>query len=118
MVKQVREARVDFVTIQGLLIPKSQEDYLRLVLLCHRFKEAVNKAIRLHSDDINKSEGRKILCKYLNNWWYADSAWNYARMLVKGCKSNPRHIHVRSKFLISYAKSNEQGNRNALLKIE
>jgi predicted transposase len=112
MVAEVREARVDFLTIHGLLTPKTQEDYLKLVRLCYKFKKAVNVAIRLQLDGVNKSEGRKILCKYLNNWWYADSAWNYARMLVEGCKSNPRHVHVKSKFLISYAKSNERGNRN------
>ncbi len=112
MVEQVREARVDFATIHGLLIPKTQEDYLRLNLLCHRFNEAVNKAIRLQLDSVKKSEGVKELRKILNNWWYAVSAWDYAKMLKEGCKGNPRYIHVKSKFLISYAKSNEQGNRN------
>lgn len=112
MVEQVREARVDFTTIHGLLIPKTQEDYLRLSLLCHRFKEAVNKAIRMRLDCVKKSEGVKELRKILNNWWYAVSAWNFAKMLKEGCKGNSKHIHVKSKFLISYAKSNEQGNRN------
>jgi len=115
MVEQIREARVDFATIHGLLIPKTQEDYLRLCLLCHRFKEAVNRAIRMQLDGVKKSEGVKELRKILNNWWYAVSAWNFAKMLKEGCEineSNPRHIHVKSKFLISYAKSNERGNRN------
>ncbi|WP_456327145.1 IS200/IS605 family accessory protein TnpB-related protein [Archaeoglobus sp.] len=112
MVEQIREARIDFATIHGSLIPKTQEDYLRLCLLCHRFKEAVNKAIRMQLDGVKKSEGVKELRKVLNNWWYAVSAWDYAKMLKEGCKENPRHIHVKSKYLISYAKSNEQGNRN------
>ncbi len=116
MVKQIREARVDFTTIHGLLIPKTQEDYLRLCLLyCYRFKKAVNKAIRMRLDGVKKSEGVKKLRKILSNWWYAVSAWDFAKMLKEGCEineSNPRHIHVKSKFLISYAKSNEQGNRN------
>ncbi len=115
MVAEVREARVDFLTIQGLLIPKTQEDYLKLVKLCYRFREAVNVAVRLQSKDMDRSSGVKELRKILNNWWYADSAWNYAKMLVGGCKnngSNPKHIHVKSKFLVSYAKSNERGNRN------
>ena len=112
MVEQIREARIDFVTIHGLLTPKTQEDYLRLCLLCHRSKEAVNKAIRLQLDGVKKSEGVKELRKILNNWWYAASAWDFAMMLKEGCKGNPRYIHVKSKFLISYAKSNEQGNRN------
>lgn len=115
MAEQIREAKVDFITIHGLLIPETQEDYLRLALLCHRFKEAVNKAIRMQLEGIKKSDGVKELRKSLNNWWYAQSAWDFAKMLIEGCKSNggnPKHIHVRSKFLISYAKSNEQGNRN------
>ncbi|WP_456328189.1 IS200/IS605 family accessory protein TnpB-related protein [Archaeoglobus sp.] len=115
MVAKIRKAKVNFLTIHGLLIPKTQDDYLKLVRLCYKFREAVNVAIRLQLEDINKSEGRKILCRYLNNWWYADSAWNYAKMVIEGCKvngSNPKHIHIKSKFLISYAKSNECGNRN------
>jgi len=115
MVAEVREARVDFLTIQGLLIPKTQEDYLKLVRLCYKFREAVNVAVKLQSKGMDRSSGVKELRKILNNWWYADSAWNYARMLVKGCKnngSNPKHVHVKSKFLVSYAKSNERGNRN------
>ncbi len=39
MAEQIREARVDFITIHGLLIPETQDDYLRLALVCHRFKE-------------------------------------------------------------------------------
>jgi len=115
MVAEIREARVDFITIHGLLIPESQDDYLRLALLCHRFKEAVNKAIRIQLEGMKKSDGIKELRKVLNNWWYGNSAWDYAKMLIRGCESNnsnPRHIHIKSKFLISYAKSDEQGNRN------
>ena len=115
MDREIREAKVKFVTIHGLLTPKTQEDYLKLVRLCYKFGEAVNVAIRLQLNGINKSNGCKILREILNNWWYSDSAWNYAKMLVGGCKSNggnPKHVHVKSKFLISYAKSNEQGNRN------
>jgi IS605 OrfB family transposase len=115
MAAEVRKAKVDFITIHGLLTPERQEDYLRLVRLCYEFKKAVNIAVRLQLDGVSKSEGRKILRELLNNWWYAYSAWNYAKMLVEGCKSNggnPKYIHVKSKFLISYAKSNEQGNRN------
>ena len=115
MVTEVREAKVDFLTIYGLLIPKTQEDYLKLIRLCYKFREAVNVAVRLQLRGMDRSTGVKELRKILNNWWYADSAWNYARMLVEGCKSrgsNPKHIRVKSKFLISYAKSNERGNRN------
>jgi len=66
-------------------------------------------------EGVDISTGVKELRKLVNNWWYAISAWDYANMLREGCeinKGNPRHIHVKSKFLISYAKSNEQGNRN------
>ncbi len=76
------------------------------------FKEAVNKAIRMQLEGIKKSDGVKELRKCLNNWWYAQSAWDFAKFIREGCEGNPKHIHVRSKFLISYTKSNEQGNRN------
>jgi len=81
MAKQVREARVDFITIRGLLIPETQEDYLRLALLCHRFRESVNKAIRMQLEGIKIV---KELRKFLDNYWYAQSACDYAKMLVKG----------------------------------
>lgn len=50
---------------------------------------------------------------------YSDSAWDYAKMLLKEAMQNggnPRHIHLNSKFLISKPKENEKGNRN--VKIE
>ena len=38
---QIRRGRVDYITIKGILIPKSNDDYLKLALLRERFRKAV-----------------------------------------------------------------------------
>ncbi|WP_240703235.1 transposase [Thermococcus indicus] len=107
---------MNYITIKTKLEPVGQEDYLKLALLTEKFKRAVELAIRLQLRGIKKSEGvREVSRLILNNWWYSDSAWDYAKMLLKGAKQNggnPRHIHLKSKFLISKPKENEKGNRN------
>ena len=116
---QIRRGRVDYITIKGILIPKSNDDYLKLALLCERFKKAVEVGIRLQINKVKKSDGIKVLSReFINNWWYSQSAWDYAKLLFKGAKANngnPKHIHLKSKFVISYPKSNEGGNRNIKL---
>ncbi|WP_246112274.1 transposase [Thermococcus aciditolerans] len=111
---------MNYITIKTKLEPEKQEDYLKLTLLTEKFKKAVELAIRLQLRGIKKSEGVKEVSRLvLNNWWYSDSAWDYAKMLLKGARQNggnPRHIHPKSKFLISKPKENEKGNRN--VKIE
>lgn len=114
--RTIRRAEVNYVTIKTKLEPKTSEDYLKLALLTEKFKRAVELAIRLQLKGIRKSEGVKEVSRLvLNNWWYSDSAWDYAKMLLKGAKQNggnPLHIHLKSKFLISKPKENEKGNRN------
>jgi len=111
---------VNYITIKTKLEPERQEDYLKLAILTEKFKKAVELAIRLQLRGIKKSKGvKKVSRLILNNWWYSDSAWDYAKMLLNGAKQNggnPRHIHLKSKFLISKPKENEKGNRN--VKIE
>ncbi|WP_223211933.1 transposase [Thermococcus henrietii] len=111
---------MNYITIKTKLEPERQKDYLKLALLTEKFKRAVELAIRLQLKGVKKSEGVKEVSRLvLNNWWYSDSAWDYAKMLLKGAEQNggnPRHIHLKSKFLISKPKENEKGNRN--VKIE
>ena len=114
--RKIRRAEVNYITIKTRLEPETQEDYLKLALLTEKFKKAVELAIRLQLKSIRKIEGVKEVSRLvLNNWWYSDSAWDYAKMLLKGARQNggnPRHIQLKSKFLISKPKENENGNRN------
>ncbi|MFA4700868.1 transposase [Pyrococcus kukulkanii] len=107
---------MNYVTIKIKLEPEKREDYLKLALLAEKFKRAVELAIRLQLKGVEKGEGVKEVSRLvLNNWWYSDSAWDYAKMLLRGAEQNggnPRHIHLKSKFLISKPKENEKGNRN------
>ena len=118
--RKIRRAEVNYITIKTKLEPRTPEDYLKLALLTEKFRKAVELAIRLQLKEVKKSEGVKEVSRLvLNNWWYSDSAWDYAKMLLKGAKQNggsPGHIHLKSKFLISKPKENENGNRN--VKIE
>lgn len=114
--RKIRRAQVNYITIKTLLEPKTREDYLKLALLAEKFKKAVEFAIKLQLKGVKKSEGVKEISRLiLNNWWYSDSAWDYAKLLLRGAKQNggnPKHIHLKSKFLISKPKQNEKGNRN------
>lgn len=111
---------MNYITIKTRLEPETREDYLKLALLTEKFKRAVELAIRLHLKGVTKAEGvKEVSRRVLNNWWYSDSAWDYAKMLRKGAEQNggnPRHIHLKSKFLISKPKENEKGNRNVRIK--
>ncbi|WP_245610472.1 hypothetical protein [Thermococcus celericrescens] len=76
---------MNYITIKTRLEPGRQEDYLKLTLLTEKFKKAVELAIRLQLRGIKKSEGVKEVSRLvLNNWWYSDSAWDYAKTLLKG----------------------------------
>lgn len=114
--QKLRKTEVNYITIKTMLEPERQEDYLKLTLLTEKFKRAVELAIRLQLRGVRKAEGVKEVSRLvLNNWWYSDSAWDYAKMLRRGAEQNggnPRHIHLKSKFLISKPKENEKGNRN------
>jgi len=114
--RKTRKAEVNYITIKTRLEPERQEDYLKLALLTEKFRKAVELAIRLQLKGFTKAEGVKEVSRLvLDNWWYSDSAWDYAKMLRKGAEQNggnPRHIHLKSKFLISKPKENEKGNRN------
>ncbi|NJE09003.1 transposase [Thermococcus sp. M39] len=118
--RKIRRAEVNYITIKTRLEPETTEDYLKLALLCEKFKRGVELSTRLQLKGVKKSKGVKEISRLiLNNWWYSDSAWDYAKMLVNGVKhngGNPKHIHLKSKFLISKPKENEDGNRN--VKIE
>ena len=84
---QIREGRVDYITIKGILIPKSNDGYLKLALLCERFKKAVEVGIRLQINKVKKSGGIKVLSReFLNNWWYSQSAWIMLNYYLKGQK--------------------------------
>lgn len=114
--RKIRRAEVNYITIKTRLEPETEDDYLKLVLLGERFRKSVEVAIRLQLKGIKKSNGVKEISRLiLNNWWYSDSAWDYAKMLLMGARhngGNPKHIHLKSKFLISKPKENEKGNRN------
>lgn len=115
-IRKLRKAEVNYITIKATLEAEKKEDYLKLALLTEKFKRAVELSIRLQLKGVKKSEGVKEVSRLiLNNWWYSDSAWDYAKMLRKGAErsgGNPKHIHLKSKFLISKPKENENGNRN------
>ncbi|WP_231963856.1 hypothetical protein [Thermococcus chitonophagus] len=107
---------MNYITVKTRLEPETGEDYLKLALLTEKFKRAVELAIRLQLKGVKKSEGVKEVSRLvLNNWWYSDGAWDYARMLLNGARQNggdPGRIHLKSKFIISKLQENRGGNRN------
>jgi len=110
-----REALKQFmyVTVNGKLIPKSNEDYMKLCLLAYRFKQAVKYGINLILKGVPQKEAYKELAKLLPSSIYGETAYKYAKLLVKG--SNGEKINVRKKWLASRGGVTWKGNLNIKL---
>lgn len=105
---------IEYATIQGLLLPETSEDYLKLIRLAHEFRKAVLYATRMIGEGVDE---RKILRKLrgILNKAYGDSAYKVAKAIVEGCKfskSNPRHIKIKKPFIVSEGEASRKGNRN------
>ena len=82
-----------YVTVNGRLIPRSPEDFMKLCLLAYRFKQAVKHGINLVLKGIPQREAYKELAKMLPSSIYGETAYKYAKLLVKG--SNGRKIEIK-----------------------
>lgn|GEM_PF-3478578 len=97
-----------YVTVNGKLVPKSNEDCMKLCLLAYRFKQAVKYGINLILKGVPQKEAYKELAKLLPSSIYGETAYKYAKLLVKG--SNGEKINVRKKWLASRGGVTWKGN--------
>jgi len=82
-----------YVTVNGKLKPKSCEDHMKLCLLAYRFRQAVRHGINLILKGIPQRKAYKELTKLLPSSIYGETAYKYAKLLVKG--SNGRKIEIK-----------------------
>jgi len=107
----------EYATIQGLLLPETPEDHLRLIRLAYEFRRAVTYATRMIARGVGERAALRELRSMLNKA-YGDSAYKVAKMLVRSCASNggdPRRIKIRKLFIISGGEASRKGNRNIRL---
>ncbi len=102
-----------YVTINGRLEPKSNEDYMKLCLLAYRFKQAVKHGINLVLKGVPQREAYKELAKLLPSSIYGETAYKYAKLLVEG--SNGKKIGIKRIWLASRGGVTWRGNLNIRL---
>ena len=78
--------RFTYITVNGKLIPRSNEDYMKLCLLAYRFKQAVKHGINLVLKNTPQGKAYKELAKLLPSSIYGETAYKYANLLVESAK--------------------------------
>jgi len=88
-----------FVTINGRLIPKTGEDFMKLCFLAYRFRESVRHELNLVFRDVPQRDAYKELAKMLPSSIYGETAYKYAKLLAEGSKGKikVRRICVASR---------------------
>jgi len=102
-----------FVTINGRLIPESGEDFMKLCLLAHRFRESVRHGLNLVFRDVPQRDAYKELAKMLPSSIYGETAYKYAKLLTEG--GNGGKIKVRRIWIASRGGVTWRGNLNIRL---
>ncbi len=106
------------LTIIGMLIPETAEDYMKLVRLAWSFRKVAELMVREVVNGSSMKSATKKLYHALPNYIYLESAYKHAKLIVEGTRfnnGNPRHIHVRKLFIVSRGNKYDKGNRNVKL---
>ncbi len=110
-----------YITINGRLIPKSNENYMKLCLLAYRFKQAVKHGINLVLSDVPQKQAYKELAKILPSSIYGETAYKYAKLLVEGAREQVNNevivnrISTKRKWIASRGGVTWRGNLNIKL---
>ena len=111
-----------YVTVNGKLIPRGNEDYMKLCLLAYRFKQAVKHGINLVLKSTPQREAYKELARLLPTSIYGETAYKYAKLLVEGAKEHLdngnkviNRICIKRKWLASRGGVTWRGNLNIKL---
>jgi len=111
-VRGMREIKEAFITFQGILIPRTKQDYERLVYLCYKFREAVKYATAKLHKNINITY--KDLKSFVPNAWYCLDAMKIAKLFSKA-KRRPR---IKKLFIMSTGNKYKKGNQNIKIDLE
>jgi len=110
-----------YATVNGRLIPRSNEDYMKLCLLAYRFKQAVKHGVNLALRRVPQKEAYKELAKILPSSIYGETAYKYANLLVESAKEqidNEIYINkitIKKKWIASRGGVTWRGNLNIKL---
>lgn len=113
-----------YTTVNGRLIPKSNEDYMKLCLLTYRFKQAVKHGVNLVLRRVPQKEAYKELAKILPSSIYGETAYKYAKLLVEGARKQGqtngnevvvKRINIRKNWIASRGGVTWKGNLNIRL---
>ncbi|HIP25959.1 MAG TPA: hypothetical protein EYG81_05885, partial [Archaeoglobus profundus] len=85
MVGEVREPSITHVTVTGRVVPLDKGSYMELVLLAHRFRKSLVKAIKMYAKGIDKNTIVREITKELN-LGYADTIYKLAKLVVEGAR--------------------------------
>ncbi|MEM0027652.1 MAG: hypothetical protein QXT53_07865 [Ignisphaera sp.] len=102
-----------YITINGMLIPKSSEDYMKLCLLAYRFRQAAKHGINLVLNNVPQGNAYKELARLLPSSIYGETAYKYAKLLVEG--GNGSKVRIRRKWIASRGGTIWKGNLNIRL---
>jgi len=117
MAREVREPEVTHVTVVGRVVPLDSDSHMELVLLAHRFRKALAKAVKMYAKGVDGNTIVKELTRELN-LGYADTIYKLAKLIVEGARhsnSNPLKVRTRRVFIASRGFSSNKGNRNIRL---
>jgi len=117
MAREVREPKITHVTITGRVVPMDNESYMELLLLAHRFRKSLVKAVKMYAKGLDRNTIVKEITKELN-LGYADTIYKLAKLIVEGVRhnnSNPLKIRIRKLFIASRGFTSNKGNRNIRL---
>jgi len=112
MVGKIREAKVDYVAINGKLTIDDLVTRAKLLYAMRLFRDAVKLAHHLIRSGLEWKEVERRLTKYMSNAHYGHSAYQKAKLW-----KNQPYLRLRNKFLFSVGKSHEKGNRNIRLTV-
>ena len=106
---------IPFVTVKGILFPKSECDKEKLLLLMHRFAWACRRATTILWNGFSVKEAYNGAYEILNDYVYSESAVKHAKLILKGAKVNDGKPYRKQRkiYLISRgSKWEKHGNRN------
>ncbi len=113
----IRTPDIKYVTIVGRIWCYN-EDYQRLVYLAHKYRDTVQKGVKMLSKGLDKKYTEEVLTRDLNQG-YAKAATDIAELAVEGAEyhdSNPLKIKVKKLFIASKGRARGfKGNQNIRL---
>jgi len=106
---------IPFTTVKGILVPRSENDKEKLLLLMRRFTWACRRATTVLWKGFSTKEAYKNAYEILNDYIYAESAIKHAKLILEGAKVNDGKPYRKQRRIYLISRGNKwekHGNRN------